>query len=99
VPRIDDDNVASLERIIDEMDDQLPPLAHFILPGGHPAAAYLHVTRTTCRRAEREVVEAMHGEALNPLAIKFLNRLSDLLFVSARLVNQRAGIADVIWEG
>ncbi|HUF09155.1 MAG TPA: cob(I)yrinic acid a,c-diamide adenosyltransferase [Rhodothermales bacterium] len=99
VPRIDDDNVASLERIIDEMDGQLPPLAHFILPGGHPAAACLHVTRTTCRRAEREVVEAMHVEALNPLAIKFLNRLSDLLFVSARLVNQRAGIADVIWEG
>ncbi|HEY5565185.1 MAG TPA: cob(I)yrinic acid a,c-diamide adenosyltransferase [Rhodothermia bacterium] len=99
VPRIDDDNVASLEQIIDEMDSQLPPLEHFILPGGHLAAAGLHVARTTCRRAEREVVEAVHAEALNPLTIKFLNRLSDLLFVSARLVNQRAGIADVIWEG
>ena len=99
VRRIDDANVSDLERGIDAMETQLPPLSHFILPGGHPAAAALHLARTTCRRAEREVVDAMHQEPLNPLAIKYLNRLSDLLFVAARLVNRLANIPDVIWKG
>jgi len=99
VPRIGDENVASVENAIDEMEAQLPPLSRFIVPGGHPAAAALHLARTTCRRAEREVVDAMHGESLNPLAVKYLNRLSDLLFVAARHVNRLAEIPDVIWEG
>lgn len=98
VPRVDDDDVANLEVLIDKMEGQLPPLSRFILPGGHAAAAALHVARTTCRRAEREVVDAMQAEPINPLAVKFLNRLSDFLFVSARLTNRHAGIPDVIWE-
>lgn len=99
VPRIDDNAVSGIETVIDDMESGLPSLSRFILPGGHPAAAALHAARTTCRRAEREVVEAMAGESLNPMTLKFLNRLSDFLFVAARLVNRIAGVPDVTWEG
>jgi cob(I)alamin adenosyltransferase len=73
----------------------------FILPGGAPAAAHLHLARTVCRRAERLVVELSHkpGEAVARAVLIYLNRLSDLLFVLARAVNHRARIADVIWKG
>lgn len=99
VPRIGEEHVAVLEQSIDEMDAQLPELSRFILPGGHEAAATLHVARTTCRRAEREVVDAMHVESLNSSTVKYLNRLSDFLFVAARLVNRLADIPDVTWSG
>jgi cob(I)alamin adenosyltransferase len=99
VPRIRREHVEQLERAIDEADGQLPTLTNFILPGGHPAAATLHLARTTCRRAEREVVDAMVGEGINPLALTYLNRLSDFLFVAARLLNQGFGVNDVPWEG
>nr|WP_279322885.1 hypothetical protein [Rhodothermus marinus] len=74
-----------------------PPLKTFILPGGAPAAAMLHVARTVCRRAERHVVEAMQQEALNPEVLRFLNRLSDLLFVLARWLNHRRHVAETPW--
>lgn len=97
VPRIQEEHVRWLEQRIDAYGEELPPLRHFILPGGHPTAAYLHVARTVCRRAERAAVAAAQSEELNPAALRFLNRLSDYLFVAARLVNHRAGIAESVW--
>ena len=86
---------------IDALEAELEPLTQFILPGGAPAAAQLHLARTVCRRAERLVVELSHkpGEAVARSVLVYLNRLSDLLFVLARAVNHRAGVADVLWKG
>lgn len=87
-----------LEAQIDAMESELTPLTSFILPGGSPAAAWLHLARTVCRRAERRAVEAQTaGEALSPAALVYLNRLSDWLFVAARLANARLGLADSPW--
>jgi len=91
-----DDDVARLERLIDKMEDQLPPLRRFILAGGAPAGAALHVARTVCRRAERRVVSLGPG-SVDPVLIVYLNRLSDLLFVMARVANHRAGAVEVEW--
>lgn len=92
--------IAELEQAIDRYEERLPPLREFILPGGSPAAAQLHLARTVCRRAERLVValSAAPGESVSDLAIVYLNRLSDLLFVLARVANQLAGKADVAWQ-
>jgi len=92
-------DVDELERQIDAFEGELPPLRRFVLPGGTACAAALHVARTTCRRAERRCVELARGEDVAPSAIAVLNRLSDLLFVMARVANRRAGVADVEWEG
>ncbi len=97
--RIGDEDVAVLERLIDRLDAELAPLTAFILPGGTPLAAELHVARTVCRRAERRVVALMQGEAVEPRLARWLNRLADLLFVMARWSNRRAGVADVEWRG
>jgi cob(I)alamin adenosyltransferase len=94
VLRIVASQVERLEREIDSMNETLPPLTSFILPGGSPAAAALHVARATVRRAERAAVAVEVG--LNPLALAYLNRLSDYLFVAARAVNQSIG-GDVLW--
>jgi cob(I)alamin adenosyltransferase len=95
--RVDDARVAELERAIDDCERELEPLRAFILPGGTPKAAALHVARTICRRAERRVV-ALHREVeLPPLVVIYLNRLSDLLFVLARVANVRAGAGEVTW--
>ena len=93
---VDPGRIEDLERAIDEMDRQLPPLTNFILPGGSPAAAHLHVSRTICRRAERLVVALGTAEMDN--AIAYLNRVSDYLFVAARFANLRLGAADVMWK-
>ncbi len=90
--------VEALEREIDRFDDVLPPLRAFILPGGTPAAAALHLARTVARRAEREVVTLAAREPVNPELLKFMNRLSDLLFVLARAANHAAGYPDVEWR-
>lgn len=96
-PRAQD--VEALEARMDAFDAELAPLRSFILPGGTPAAAAFHVARTVCRRAERRVV-ALHREAeLDAPALRYLNRLSDLLFVLARVENARAEVADVEWHG
>ena len=92
-------DVDELEQRIDGFEGELAPLARFVLPGGTPAAAALHVARTVCRRAERRCVQLARDEAVDPIGIAFLNRLSDLLFVMARVANRRAGVADVEWEG
>ncbi|WP_242184079.1 cob(I)yrinic acid a,c-diamide adenosyltransferase [Sphingomonas sp. CARO-RG-8B-R24-01] len=89
--------VDRLESEIDRMNSELSPLTSFILPGGTPGAAALHVARATVRRAERTAVGAARHVALNPLALAYLNRLSDYLFVAARVVNQNAG-GDVLWR-
>jgi cob(I)alamin adenosyltransferase len=97
--RIDDERIAQLERAIDAGEQELEPLKSFIMPGGTPKAAALHVARTVCRRAERRVVALRAaGEAdLPQLVVKYLNRLSDLLFVLARVANRRAGAGEVTW--
>jgi len=95
--RIVPEQVARLEREIDSMNERLSPLDSFVLPGGSPAAAALHVARTVCRRAERGVTALAEREAVNPEALKYVNRLSDHLFVLARTLND-GGRADVLWR-
>lgn len=85
-----------LERAIDRLNENLEPLRSFILPGGTPVAAWLHLARTVCRRAERTVVTLTHSEKVNPHALIYLNRLSDLLFVLCRVANDN-GKGDVLW--
>jgi cob(I)alamin adenosyltransferase len=98
ISRMSEDDVSTLERLIDRFEEELEPLRQFILPGGQPAAAALHLARTIVRRAEREVVSLARDEWVNPAAAIYLNRLSDLLFVLARAVNHQAGIADTPWR-
>ena len=98
VPRIDMPHVTRLENAIDAFEADLPPLQHFILPGGTRAAGTLHVARTVCRRAERLTVSASEQETLSPHTTIYLNRLSDLLFVLARWVNHQAGIDEAEWK-
>ncbi|MEP6732652.1 MAG: cob(I)yrinic acid a,c-diamide adenosyltransferase [bacterium] len=95
--RIDEGRIAELEHAIDDGEHELEPLRAFILPGGTPKAAALHVARTVCRRAERHVVRLQHDVELPALAVIYLNRLSDLLFTLARLANRRAGAGEVTW--
>jgi cob(I)alamin adenosyltransferase len=95
--RIVASQVARLEREIDELNGRLGPLTSFVLPGGSPAAAALHLARTVCRRAERRCVALAAAEPVGPEAMKYLNRLSDLLFVAARFANDE-GRGDVLWS-
>lgn len=91
------ERVTDLERAIDRFDEGLPPLKHFILPGGCEAGARLHLARTVCRRAERRIAALADLEAVSPVLLAYVNRLSDLLFVMARLVNHRAGAGEITW--
>lgn len=91
------DRITEFERVIDEATDELEPLRKFILPGGSPKAAALHMSRTICRRAERNVVALAATDEVPELFLIYLNRLSDLLFTLARLANHRAGLGDVTW--
>jgi cob(I)alamin adenosyltransferase len=88
---IEEEDVTFLEEQIDKLDAELPALTNFVLPGGHPAAAAFHVARTVVRRAERKAVLVAQQEQVNAVVLKYLNRLSDYLFVVARYVNQRTG--------
>jgi cob(I)alamin adenosyltransferase len=99
VPGIADPEIERLEHDIDRFETELEPLKTFILPGGAPSAAFLHVARTACRRAERAVVLLAESEPVRPELVRYLNRLSDLLFVLARVANHRAGVVDVPWLG
>jgi cob(I)alamin adenosyltransferase len=96
---VTDAQVAWLEQQIDALNADLAPLRSFILPGGRPAAAYLHLARTICRRAERLMVELSEksSESVTPAALKYVNRLSDLLFVMGRFANDK-GACDVLWQ-
>lgn len=93
---VQEDDVERLEQLIDRLEVELPPLRRFILPGGGEAGAWLHVARTVCRRAERRVVGLGQG-AVEPIVVRYLNRLSDLLFVMARTANHRQGVAETEW--
>ncbi len=97
---IEQRHVAQLEEDIDRFEQTLAPLTAFILPGGAPSAAALHVARTVCRRAERRAVTlaALPDERVSPLVVIYLNRLSDFLFVAARVANAQRGIEDVVWR-
>ena len=95
--RVTAGQVARLEGEIDRLNADLAPLKSFVLPGGTPGAAYLHLARTVARRAEREMTALAQSEAVNPEAIRYINRLSDLLFVLARALND-GGAQDVLWE-
>jgi cob(I)alamin adenosyltransferase len=93
---LDDRRIGELERAIDDGDRELEPLKSFIIPGGTPKAAALHVARTVCRRAERRVI-ALGNEEIPAIVVVYLNRLSDLLFTLARVANRRAGAGEVTW--
>ncbi len=97
--RVSDGDVIELEGWIDELETELTPLRNFILPGGVKGAALLHLGRTVCRRAERNVIGLSEQERVAPLVVRYLNRLSDLLFVMARVVNRRADVAEPQWIG
>jgi cob(I)alamin adenosyltransferase len=90
--------VDELERLCDELNEGLPELRSFILPGGSETAARLHVARATCRRAERDALAADAEHGINPLVLAYLNRLSDFLFIAARAVNAEAGVAEPLWK-
>jgi cob(I)alamin adenosyltransferase len=98
LPQIEARHVAALEQLIDELNAVVGPLANFILPGGAPGAAQLHVARTVCRRAEREAIALGRVEALGAQVVPYLNRLSDALFVMARFENHARGVAEPLWE-
>jgi len=98
IPRIRAAQVTRLEEWIDRYEEELTPLTRFILPSGSPAGTTLHFTRAVCRRAERRVVTLSRREEINPEVIRYLNRLSDLLFVFARVVNHRARMPETTWE-
>ena len=90
--------IERLEELCDTFNDELPELRSFVLPGGTEAAARLHVARTVCRRAERDVLLGSREVELNPLVLVYLNRLSDLLFILARLANAHAGVDEPLWK-
>jgi cob(I)alamin adenosyltransferase len=98
VPQIEERHVQALERLMDRLSEELSPLENFILPGGSPGAAQLHVARTICRRAERLVVALAREERVGAFIVRYLNRLSDALFVMARYENKRRGVPDVLWN-
>jgi cob(I)alamin adenosyltransferase len=98
IPQIEARHVKSLEMIIDEITAFIGPLENFILPGGTPGAAQLHMARTTCRRAERAVVTLTREEPVGEHVLSYLNRLSDALFVMARLENRENGIEEALWD-
>lgn len=95
---IQDADIERLETMLDDFNAELPALKEFILPGGGMAAAHCHLARTVCRRAEREVVALSRSEVVRPQAIRYLNRLSDLLFVVARVLARASGHGEVLWQ-
>jgi cob(I)alamin adenosyltransferase len=99
IDRISENDVVFLEDAIDKLEEDLEPLKNFILPGGSQPGATLHVARTTCRRAERAAVDCAEVDDISENCIKFLNRLSDFLFVIARYENKQAGIREETWKG
>lgn len=98
VPVIEERHVNFLEELIDQHAETLPPLENFVLPGGSSASAQLHLARTVCRRAERLLVSLDQVEKVGPVALRYVNRLSDALFVLARAENQARGFDDVLWD-
>ena len=92
------ESVERLEELIEVYNDELPPLKEFILPGGSLSASICHLARSVCRRCERSLVELSHNEYINPVSLQYINRLSDLLFVMARTLNQGKNNQEVLWD-
>ncbi len=99
MPQLKESDIDALEKSIDRMDEELPALTAFVLPGGHPINSYSHIARTVCRRAERDVLRLWNSqpELYNPLVEKFLNRLSDYLFTLSRFCSIKLNIPEVLW--
>lgn len=97
-PTVEARHVKALEKLMDELSLELKPLENFILPGGCPGASALHLARAVCRRAERRAVSLAGGEPVGPFVIKYLNRLSDFLFVAARYENTKKGVPETLWD-
>jgi cob(I)alamin adenosyltransferase len=98
IPQIEARHVTALEQLMDRLSEELPDLANFILPGGSPAGALLHVARCVCRRAERVVLALSRTEPIGAFTARYLNRLSDALFVMARYENHRKGVPETTWD-
>jgi cob(I)alamin adenosyltransferase len=98
VPTVEPRHIEKLEHLIDELNEVVGPLANFLLPGGSPGAAQLHVARTICRRAERAATTLAREEPVGPTVLPYLNRLSDALFVMARFENHERGVSEPLWE-
>ena len=98
IPRVDETDVRALEIDMDRMNETLPPLSSFVLPGGGPAGAALHLARTVCRRAERRVLRLHEKSPVRPAILQYLNRLSDWLFVASRVAARAGGHEEVLWQ-
>jgi cob(I)alamin adenosyltransferase len=98
LPVLQEEAIGILEKEIDRMNEHLPALKNFILPGGHPVVSYCHISRTICRRAERLVIKLAEEYDINPVIIRFLNRLSDYLFVLGRMLTQEFGAEEIAWN-
>ena len=98
LPQIEERHVKKLEELIDEMNEVVGSLQNFILPGGSPGSAHLHVARTVCRRAEREATTLARDEGIGPQVLPYLNRLSDALFVMARFENHQRHVLEPLWQ-
>ena len=97
LPTLQDDEIGVLEKEIDEMNEKLPPLHNFILPGGHTSVSYCQITRTVCRRAERSLIRLNQTGQVEDIIIRYLNRLSDYLFVLARKLSKDLGAEETLW--
>ncbi len=97
IPHLSEEDITVLEKGIDKMEEGLEPMKHFILPGGHPTVSYCHIARTVCRRAERLAVALDAIEPIDPLIIKYLNRLSDYLFVLSRHLSKKLNAKETPW--
>jgi len=97
IPRISQDNILALEEKIDAMNEDLPPMTHFVLPGGHPTVSYCHIARCVCRRAERLASALFNLEEFDQEVLQYLNRLSDYLFVLARKLSKDLNAEEVKW--
>jgi len=97
IARISPEDIAFLEGYIDAMEETLPPMTHFVLPGGHPVVSYCHIARCVCRRAERLAVGLSHHEPVDENVLAYLNRLSDFLFVMARKLASELGAEEIQW--
>lgn len=98
VPDLEEEDIAALEQEMDRMDQSLAPLRNFILPGGHVIVSYAHIARTVCRRAERQVVSMHQQEDIHPIAIQYLNRLSDYCFMLARYLAKTLNAEEITWQ-
>ncbi|MEO6283950.1 MAG: cob(I)yrinic acid a,c-diamide adenosyltransferase [Dyadobacter sp.] len=98
LPDLTEDDIVLLENEMDQIDSQIPPLRSFVLPGGHQSVSFGHIARTVCRRAERAVIHLQQGEEVESIVIRYLNRLSDYLFMLCRIMTYELEIEEVTWQ-